>query len=245
MTLVPADYLDHLRSDGTELGRAGGLGLDGPVAACPGWDGADLMRHVSVLHHWVALVVSTRAQERPHRDGPPEQAIGAGLLPWYREGLDQLVAALSGVDPEEPVWNWGDPTRRARFWFRRMAQETAVHRWDAQAITGAATPLATVLAVDGIDELLTVFLPMAAPGRGQADLGGSLHVHATDAEGEWTVHPGPEGLRVETGHGKGDAAVRGSASDLLLFLWGRQPASDLEVFGDTAIPEKWTEAVKI
>jgi uncharacterized protein (TIGR03083 family) len=245
VTLAASEYLSLLRSDGAELGRAAARALDGPVAACPGWDGADLVRHVSVLHHWVAVVVRTRAVERPHRDGPPESAAGAGLVPWYEAGLQELVTALAEVDPEERVWSWGDPAHRSFFWFRRMAQETAVHRWDAQAITSAPAPIGPALAVDGIDEMLDLFLPMAASdGRGP-DIGGSLHIHATDIEGEWTLRPGQDGLQVERGHGKGDAAVRGSASDLLLFLWGRVPATSLEAFGDPAILQRWTEAVRI
>ena len=35
-----------------------------------------------------------------------------------------------------------------------MAQETAVHRWDAENAVGRPAPIATPLAVDGCDELL-------------------------------------------------------------------------------------------
>ena len=42
------------------------------------------------------------------------------------------------------------------------------------------------------------------------------------------------GRRSRAEHAKGDVAARGSASDLLLFLWGRVPADALEVFGDAA-----------
>jgi len=37
--------------------------------------------------------------------------------------------------------------------------------------------------------------------------------------------------------------VRGTASDLLLFLWGRIPASQLEVFGDAALLNRYVELV--
>ena len=39
-------------------------------------------------------------------------------------------------------------------------------------------------------------------------------------------------------HAKGDVAVRGGASDLLLFLWHRIPADRLEVFGDPALLDR-------
>jgi predicted lipid carrier protein YhbT len=67
-------------------------------------------------------------------------------------------------------------------------------------------------------------------GRGQA-----VHLHATDAEGEWLVRLLPAGVEVGRGHAKGDAAARGPASDLLLFLWGRAPADRLEQAGDPAL----------
>ena len=44
-------------------------------------------------------------------------------------------------------------------------------------------------------------------------------------------------------HGKGDAAVRGPASDVLLFLWKRVPASAVEVLGDGAVVERWAQVV--
>lgn len=36
----------------------------------------------------------------------------------------------------------------------------------------------------------------------------------------------------EHAHRKGDVAVRGSASDLYLMLWGRVAPTDVEVIGD-------------
>jgi hypothetical protein len=38
-------------------------------------------------------------------------------------------------------------------------------------------------------------------------------------------------------------AVRGSASDLLLFLWRRIPADRLEVYGDAALLPRYFELV--
>ena len=77
-----------------------------------------------------------------------------------------------------------------------------------------------------------------------ADLGGSLHFHATDAESEWIVRSEGGRLAAEPGHEKADAAVRGAASDLLLFIWNRVPASALDVVGDAAVAAAWKEAVK-
>jgi predicted lipid carrier protein YhbT len=73
---------------------------------------------------------------------------------------------------------------------------------------------------------------------------GSVHLHSTDADGEWVVtEPDPSSrLAVTHEHAKGDAAVRGSASDLLLLLWRRLNLDDhaerFEVFGDRAVVDR-------
>ena len=60
------------------------------------------------------------------------------------------------------------------FWARRMALEIAVHRYDGELAHGDATAIPDDLALDGIDEMLKVFLagdcvdrttPDRAPGR--------------------------------------------------------------------------------
>ncbi len=53
----------------------------------------------------------------------------------------------------------------------------------------------------------------------------------------------PDGLVVTREHAKGDVAARGTASDLLLFLYGRADADRLDVFGDAALLARWRELV--
>ena len=68
-----------------------------------------------------------------------------------------------------------------------MAHETAVHRVDAEHAAGREHRLAPELAADGIDEFLEFFFPLAAADA--PPLAGSVHLHCTDADGEWTVRP--------------------------------------------------------
>jgi predicted lipid carrier protein YhbT len=91
-----------------------------------------------------------------------------------------------------------------------------------------------VLAADGIDELFAVipYWPMEPHPHGDGE---TVHLHCTDLEGEWLVRLVPDGLVVTREHAKGDVAVRGTASDLSLFLYGRVVADALEVFGDAAL----------
>jgi hypothetical protein len=118
----------------------------------------------------------------------------------------------------------------------------AVHRWDAQAAAGMKPdPVAGDLAVDGVDEMLVQFLPGALSRRPVEGLTGTLHLHATDAEGEWWLDLDAEGLDTRRQHAKADTAVRGPASSLYLWVWNRvaPPAAGLEVFGRTDTVEAW------
>jgi uncharacterized protein (TIGR03083 family) len=69
------------------------------------------------------------------------------------------------------------------------------------------------------------------------------HLDGT-AGGEWLISGGPDGLRVAAGHGKGDVAVRGPASDLLLVLVRRLPpdTAGVEVIGDRGLLDAWLGA---
>jgi predicted lipid carrier protein YhbT len=63
--------------------------------------------------------------------------------------------------------------------------------------------------------------------------------------GEWLVTLGPTGVTVEHAHAKGDVAVRGTASDLLLLLWNRAGADRFQVFGDTSLLDRWRASVTV
>ena len=111
-----------------------------------------------------------------------------GLLDWYRAGLAEVVADLRAVDdPERPVYAFAPEHQRAGFWPRRMAHETTVHRVDAEQAVGLPVgPIEPALAVDGIDEMFSVFVPEFGGDRSPGD-GRTVHLHATDGEGEWLI----------------------------------------------------------
>ena len=71
--------------------------------------------------------------------------------------------------------------------------------------------------------------------------GETIHLHCTDGEGEWLVRLAPGGVNVVNEHAKGDVAARGAASDLLLMMWGRVPVTQVEVFGDASLLERWSD----
>ena len=52
-------------------------------------------------------------------------------------------------------------------------------------------------------------------------------------------------LQVERVHAKGDVAVRGTASDLVLMLWNRVDPGQLELHGDRAGLDRFLATVRI
>jgi uncharacterized protein (TIGR03083 family) len=228
------DYLQSLRDDGTALAGAAGRGLDPPVPACQGWTVADLVLHTGMVHRH-KLEIGRGRLAQPPDPWPPPAPPRAELLGWYGQGLEELLTVLEATDPDTRVWTFHRPDQTVGFWRRRMAQETAVHRVDAESAHSNPRPVPAALAADGVSELLEAFLAPHAEGEPVGGRGESLHLHATDTEGEWRLRLLPAGVEVAQGHAQGDATAVGSASDLLLFLWGRAGADPLERSGDPAL----------
>jgi uncharacterized protein (TIGR03083 family) len=246
-------YAEITASTATLAALAGREDLTQPVPSCPDWTLRHLATHVGRVHRWVAEIVRTRADEPvPFRSVPdgrfPDDP--AGRPGWLTAGAERLIGELSQLGTDQ-VWAFGIP-RPAAFWARRMTHETAVHRADAELATGTTPVIEPDIAADGIDEWLTV---MSAPRRrGDPDSrlaglkpGGSLHVHAGDVpsgQGEWLISHGPGGIEVRREHSKGDAALRGPASGLLLTLTRRlsPEQAGAEVLGDQAVLENWLAA---
>jgi uncharacterized protein (TIGR03083 family) len=210
-------------------------GLTMPVPSCPDWNVADLLWHLTEVHDFWRTVV---AEQLTSWEGYEEQPrpVDGGIADMYRRGRVALLKTLSEADPATPNWTWSSD-KTAGFVIRRMAQETAVHLWDASDAAGLANPIEPTLASDGIDEFLAYFLPDAVEGA--QPIGGSVHLHCGDVAGEWTVREGDDGFVVVREHSKGDCAIRGSASDILLALWRRQPLSVCDVVGDADVAARF------
>jgi len=243
-------YLDSVRDNaGQFVAAVRAAGVDAPVPTCPDWTVADLARHQGRVFRWVSEMIETKAQEMVDRGAIDERAKSEDPLTWLESGAEQALAVLGSADPDIPVWNWFDNgPGPARFWFRRLAHEVAIHRVDAEAAAGKLDQSAVgpaELAADGIDEFLA-FLPLRARGGRPSPLSGTYHFHTTDTEGEWVVDFGENGTEVEVRreHAKSDVAVRGAASDLELFLYNRRGRDGLAVFGDEAAVAAWSQHIR-
>jgi uncharacterized protein (TIGR03083 family) len=208
---------------------------------------ARLVTHTGQVHQWAEAIVRTRALDPVDRktlSPPPE---GPAVVDWYREGVEKLATTLEAAGPDAPAWNWTSAPKTAAYWIARQPVETAIHRWDAQRAVGDAAPIDTQLAILGVNEALDLLLPVARSVGPFSRPGATAHLHATDADGEWLLTFTENTVDVQRGHAKGDVALRGPASGLLLFLWKRLPvdAPGFEVFGDASVLNHWVEQVEL
>ncbi|MGZ4676548.1 MAG: maleylpyruvate isomerase family mycothiol-dependent enzyme [Acidimicrobiia bacterium] len=213
-------------------------GPDATVPATPEWTMAKLVKHTGTTLRWAAANVRTGEFTNPGSLDLGLPADAADYPDWIEAGARELVEVVGAADPAAPTWSWG-VEQTAGFWSRRMAHETSIHRWDAESATDTQRPVDAALAVDGIDERLENLVPsMNYNDAGKAAMTGAgetIHLHATDVEGEWLLRFGPDGFSFGREHAKGDLAIRGPASDLLLVLVGRRGLDGLEVFGDAGV----------
>lgn len=207
--------VDRIRSVLADSDQAA---LRRPVRACPGWDVAEVVRHLGGVHRWARAIVATGRDGSVDADEAASRAPDSGhpadLQDWFAEGGQLLVAELAAAPADRPCWTLaGDGT--PSFWVRRQAIETAVHRVDVDLALGGALVgrpgVETALAVDGVEEVVAVMAPRQVRLRRTAALPGRLTLTTADAARTW--HLGPDGP---------SATLRGSASDLLLVLWGRR-----------------------
>lgn len=215
--------------------------MDADVPTCPGWTVADLVEHVGGFSGFWTHVLCEGADRAntPYPDMPRGDAIAG----WYAEVGALLVAELLATSADQSVWTWVPDRQNAAFVARRCAHELAVHRFDAQAARAATQPIEGELAADGIEEIFVMIEAYAASGeaagRGDSE---TLHLHATDREGEWLVQLTPAGLQVEREHAQGDLALRSAVSDLELLLYRRPTLGTVERVGDPGALDAWYRA---
>jgi uncharacterized protein (TIGR03083 family) len=220
-----------------------------PVATCPGWTLKQLFRHVGRGNRWAAQIIADRRREpldpRDVRGGKPPDDLDAAI-DWLNDGAQLIVDAVDRVGPDTRVWTFLGP-RPCGWWIRRRLHEATVHRADAALALGLDYELSPELAADAISEWIELMTVQATPQAPPLPRGQTLHLHATDdglgPSGEWTIVNGEEGVGWSHEHGKGDAAVRGPANDLLLAIVRRRTAAEVgvEIFGDNSVWDGWLE----
>jgi uncharacterized protein (TIGR03083 family) len=239
---VFSEHVAAVRGEGEQiLAAAGQGGLDVPVPTCGDWTMRDLLVHVGSVYHRAGTVVGERATAPVAWQQPAddiEDPVG-----HLSDALDELIHALSDADADTPVWNWSGDDQVAGFWARRMAHESAVHRYDAQRAHGVAQPIDDDLAYDGMDELVDVILPRIVT-RDELTLPSQSYTFSALDDGAWHVALDEAGVHRLDALKDPDVVVRATASGLLLGAYARVPWTSLDVEGDDQALARWTDTFK-
>lgn len=239
------DYAEHVEAVERETGAFARALMKGDAGAqvptCPDWTLRDLAKHVGgVVGFWSHVLAEGMGRPKPEFPDEP----GPAPTMWFTTIASALVGELKVATPDTQVWTWNPNDQTAGFAARRMAHETAVHRYDAQSAVGAPQGFDPALAADGIEEIFTMVAIWPESGRGE---GQTLHLHGTDdgVEGnEWLIAMNPDGLDISREHAKGDLALRGAVSDLELVLYDRPPLGPVERIGDESVLDTWYRVFK-
>ncbi len=248
MTRLPFDaYLDHI---GSESARFRSVLTDADpgarVPACPDWDAADLLWHLTEVQWFWSQVVSGRPAGPETLTHPDRPGSYDALLAAFDDASSGLVDALAAADPADAAWSWA-PEQTVGFTLRRQAHEALIHRLDAEQTCGTATPLDPALAADGVAEGLGVMYGGVPDwGRFTPD-GRHVRVDLTDtattlwvALGRFTGRDPGTGTEedeadlalVDDPGREPDAVLRADAGTADAWLWDRSPDDAVALEGD-------------
>lgn len=262
-------YGDALGDAATVLRENARLaGVDAAVPTCPGWSVDDLVLHTGLVHRWAtALLRGAAPRDAGTIDvpaGAPRDAalaeqvgyVGADPFAWYDVQCAALLQAVVDTAADAQAWFFlrdAPPPRLA--WTRRQAHEVTVHAVDAMAARLGRPPAARELwfraglAVDGVDELLTGFVPRPS-ARLRSATPYRLLVEASDTGDGWLLEVSQDPV-VTTPLAPGaprpgaDERFAADAVPLYLHLWNREPAgSELEC-SDPSVLARWREQLRV
>ncbi|GAA1543393.1 maleylpyruvate isomerase family mycothiol-dependent enzyme [Kribbella lupini] len=231
MSLPPeraAFYLDCLRADSARLAEVAKLGLTADVPPRPGWTVESVVRHTATVYlHKIEVL---RLGRLP--DPWPPNLDDREPLALYDEARAALLNALAQAGTSLETWTFSPSDKTSGFWYRRMALETAVHRVDLELAHNVATPIDRTLALDGIDEVLSLMLggPWWAEGDTSSPVDATVRVTADGHS--WTAQADATSATVTRDTDAEVAAeIFGDPTDVLLWLWGRRDTSAVQTAG--------------
>lgn len=212
------------------------------VPTCPNWTLSDLLGHTSATHRW-AISVLDRPDQVHARDLPDPPLGLDARQEWFRASVSALTSRCAAISPSAPVWTPTAGVTGSEWWRRKMAVETAIHRWDAQNAVGSPQPLIGFVSVAGIQEFITDFLPrMVGHVAGAPE--GCVCLVADDVEMCWNVDLDATDPAGVSDHGRrATTTIHGTSSDLLLWMWNRhiEPLSHrLTADGDQDVLTRWS-----
>ena len=244
--LEPARHLDGIREALDAFAtHATAAGLGAAVPTTPDWDVRRLVAHQGLVHRWATSIV---LGEEIEDDAVEREGLEAeDPVAWLCEGGERLIATVEAApDDLEALVFLVDAPPAKRFWARRQCHETTIHAVDAlSAALGRApraeeTWISPEVALDGIDELLTGFMPRPR-SRLRSDDPTTIAVLPDDADRRWTVtvtQRPPTTVR-EASPEDADVVLCGSSVALYLTLWNRS-----DELRDTGL-DLWAEGARV
>ena len=255
------DFVEHIRNESARFAAClASADRSQRVAACPDWDAADLLWHLTEVQMFWGTIVRDRLED-------PETAEAAkpdrpddfdALFALFDDTSAALIDAVTTTPGETEVWTWADD-HSVDFVRRRQAHEALIHRLDAELLLDDRTGFDRDLAADGVDEVLRIMhgeLPSWATFTADGTTG---MVATNDTHSEWRLALGRfsgtspntgkvydmDSLVVDDGPGQPPSfTVHGSAADLDAWLWGRPPVEPLAIEGDRAAFDRLEQIVQ-
>lgn len=189
-----------------------------PVPACPAWTLRDLVLHLADVHHFWAVRIhqADASLDSPFLPAYPE---GADVLAWARACLDEMVSAIRSVPADSPCYVWWVEPATAGAVAEHQVYEAEVHRWDAEGAVRSPAPIDQSIALIGIPEWIesrvTWMTEMPLP---------MITFETTDVPSSSSL--GDSAL--------GSVTLRGTASDVYLYMNGRLGPESLKLAGDVS-----------
>ncbi len=236
--MTPQQHIDWVRDNVSwfESVPIDRLGVE--VSNCPGWDVSDVFNHLTfgVGRSYPAALskppLTTANEVFVDVGRPAEYPIGAAVLSTFSTTMRRCIEAFESTDPETPCWTYAGPGT-TKFWFRRAAIETALHRIDVEeALDSTQQPsLQNDRVLDALEETLEFAFPLAQ--------------QMTDKpEGRLTVLCPELGVEVDLGEGVPHGTITGAGLDVLAALWGRH-RDRVTVSGDEDTARVWLLLIEL
>jgi uncharacterized protein (TIGR03083 family) len=225
MTLSTFDCIASITEHSAGFADATRDNLEARVEHCLDWSVADLVWHLTEVHWFWSTIAAEQLSAPPEEGRRPPRPDDAGLVDTFKVGAVHLVEVLREANQAAPCWTWAGWQQDVAFVTRHQVQEAAVHHWDAVNAAGGSLVLEPDVASDSIDE----FLHFSVASDDDPDepttppLDGTLAFRASDTGDAWTLTDGKPGTaRVASGTTDGVPVLEATASELLLWLYGRK-----------------------
>lgn len=236
--MAPREHLNWFRDNVSWFEDLSVDDLDVAVPNCPGWTVADVLNHLSRgvgLSYPVALTTPPNTPTNEvfaDVEWPSENPTGAAVLSIFSTQMHQCAMIFEASNPEAPCWTYAG-RGKGKFWIRRAAIETALHRVDvAEALCTTPPPvLEKERAYDAIEETLEFALPLALELTDEPK--GRLIVLSHDLD-----------IEAEFGEGSRHATIEGEGHDILAALWGRN-RDRVNVSGHQDVATAWLSRIEL